>query len=83
MAKYSVYSVVAMSLEVEAETSEAAAKEARERILGTFSHLPRDFTSIGFEPEFRFQVREVLPGVRSPILYRGMDQDLSPRRGSR
>jgi hypothetical protein len=77
--KYSVYTVTSMSLVVEAESPEAAARYARERILGLLSTLPTDFYAIGFEPSFKFRVRQYQDGRSGLVLLKGTDQDLNPR----
>jgi hypothetical protein len=84
MAKYSVYYVASLEVEVDAEAPLDAATLARDQILGMLNQLPPGLVSVGFMPQHGWQVRTVLPPVPTgnrpgPIVLRGKDNDLNPR----
>jgi hypothetical protein len=79
MATFEVYMQTVVSVRTDAADAEAAARYARDRIMGVLRELPSEFIAIGFEPDFHWQVRAVDGRMLGAIVMTGDDNILEPR----
>lgn len=85
MPRYSVYYVVGIEVEVTSDDPKTAAKSARFQILNSLlNHVPPRFVSVGFLPDYAWQVRPILDvergkNSRGDVVASGADKDLDPR----